>query len=318
MDEAFGGVIAGALPDELTLPIAIAVWRAVTRHRDYTGVEARLRDSRAEYTETLIVDCENDGVPTKNVVGIEYRERLGLKFYRESDRLPEVYALRADFPVTPHQNDTPTGSFRSLCIYLEPWSTLRRTWTPEKHLQRIMWWLAETASGTLHRPDQPLEQLYFQSPIELVLPYDFADRVGIPGNQLVVERSAVRGPQRFTLIGKMVRVGELSAAHNEFPCLALPLSPIVHGPVEQWPHDLGALHDQLERRGASFAKALFDGIKGCCNGSRFPNSSAGRTLLILSIPLLRQIDREVERTDVMGIVAQVNIGELGVATGALD
>jgi hypothetical protein len=42
------------------------------------------------------------------------------------------------------------------------------------------------------------------------------------------------------------------------PCLALSVSPIVHGGVEPFPRTLGALHDQFERRGAPFITLLAD------------------------------------------------------------
>jgi hypothetical protein len=116
-------------------------------------------------------------VPTRNSVGIRYCEPLALVFCTSLERQPEVRALRDGFPVTAHQNYVMVGEPPSLCLYFEPWSRVRRSWTPQFHLNRILWWLAETANGTLHRPDQPLEQLYFDSPFELVLPWDFRAKI---------------------------------------------------------------------------------------------------------------------------------------------
>lgn len=173
---AFGEVIAGALPESLTLPGAKATWDALVQRREFTIVEARRYDRGDRYAEILVVVCENDGVPSRNPVGIAYRETLGLLFHSKSELVPEVRALRIGFPATPHQNHVPHSEPPSLCLYFEPWIAVRPTWTPQKHLNRILWWLAETASGTLHRADQPLEQLYFQSPFELIFPFDFNEK----------------------------------------------------------------------------------------------------------------------------------------------
>lgn len=314
MDNFFGNIIGGTLTDGLTIPATMAIWRAVNRRKEFCVIEARRQDN----AETLIVECENDGVPTRNPVGIEYREHLALKFHQDDDRLPEVYALRENFPVAMHQNHTTDCAFRSLCLYFELWESLRRTWTAEKHLDRILWWLTETANGTLHRPDQPLEQLYFQSQHELVLPYDFTDRVDASGYHLAVE-SRNRGDQKkITLMGRMIS----SANHNpltlDFPCIVLQVATIVHGPIEKIPPNLGELEDQLQRRGTSFSKPLFECIKTRCDADeKFRNSPSKITLLIIRLPLTRKVGEDAEKIEEWGFLIESSIGDLGVAAGAL-
>ena len=113
---AFGEVIAGALPDSLTLPGAKATWDALVQRREFTALEARRYNCGDRYAEILVAVCENDGVPSRNPVGIEYRETLGLLFHSKPDLIPEVRALRVGFPATPHQNHVPKGEIgRASC-----------------------------------------------------------------------------------------------------------------------------------------------------------------------------------------------------------
>ena len=97
--------------------------------------------------DAIIVDCADGTFPSKNKVGIKPRERLALIYY-PSDHIPyHVWAIRRGFPDTLHQNHMPQGYPASLCLYFESWPTVERTWTPEKHLQRVLWWLRETAGS---------------------------------------------------------------------------------------------------------------------------------------------------------------------------
>lgn len=314
----FGKVIPGSIPDNLTNPLAKQIWHALVKNRAFTVIEARRYSCGDRYAEILVVDCENDSVPTENTIGIEYRERLGLLFHSKSELIPEVYALRIGFPATLHQNYVLQGEPPSLCLYFEPWQAVRQTWTPQKHLSRILWWLAETATGTLHRSDQPLEQLYFQSPYELVLPADFDEKVGDKNYKLVAQGRAQRKENKLTLIGQMRLLTDATERKLELPSIGLDLPPIVHGPIEHFPHTLGELHDQLEKRGASFSKLLFHEFSGRAQNGCFPKQNSEVTLLILKVPLLRKNGATAEHTVVKGFIVAANIADLGVASGALD
>src|SRR5688572_28624691 len=89
-----GEPITGPVPDFLTVAAARATWHALQARREYRFVEARRLQRPDIDAELLVVDCENDGVPTHNLVGIEYGERLGLLFPTDPERVPEVRALR--------------------------------------------------------------------------------------------------------------------------------------------------------------------------------------------------------------------------------
>lgn len=101
---------------------------------------------------------------------IERIERLSATFFKMDERQPEVLALRRDFPVVPHLNLTSKGAPKSLCLYHESYRDLKRRWTPFRFVGRIREWLADTAEGTLHGEDQPLEPILLESDALLLMP----------------------------------------------------------------------------------------------------------------------------------------------------
>ena len=115
------------------------------------------------------VDVEVPQVPTHD---IRHSEPLAVVFPPGDENPPVVFALRPDFPRVPHLNLLPAGFPPSLCLYDRPFNEVLIDWTAPKFVERIRQWLSQTANGTLHAGDQPLEPLLFQSdPIaDLIVP----------------------------------------------------------------------------------------------------------------------------------------------------
>lgn len=237
---AFGEPLPGLTPESLTTQLARRTLTACVAHPDFEVLELRRLVADTSSADVIVVDCLNDRVPSRNRVGIKNRERLALVFWLNSATTPEVRALRKDFPTTIHQNQVGAGEPASLCLYFEPWSAIERTWTPQKHLHRVLWWLEHAAKGTLHSDDQPVERLYFDSPIDFILPPDF-DEKHRNAELILVSRLAGGEPERHRAIAcdfkpklEAARAGLLG-----FVPIVLSLPPIVHG-LERFPNTLGA------------------------------------------------------------------------------
>ena len=171
----FGKPYTNLSPDNLKWNVSKKILQLCTDSKDFEIIELRYLDQDETISDIIVVDCLSDEIKTKNQYGIKKRERLALVFTAE--KIPQVRALRKNFPTDClHLNDTPSGEPASLCLYYEPWNAVEISWTAQKHLGQILWWLSETAKGKLHRDDQPLERVYFDSPYEIVLPPDFEEK----------------------------------------------------------------------------------------------------------------------------------------------
>lgn len=272
----------------------------------------------SEECDTIIVDCFNTNIPNRNEIGIKNRERLALVYDKRNHNPFDVRALRADFPVTLHQNSVPKGEPASLCLYFESWSALERYWTPETHLIRILWWLEETASGTLHRNEQPLEQLYFESQYKIVLPIDFNEKVKQKEYKFFIDRVNKTGHQDFICHGLFEASLTKSAKQSHFDCIALELEPVLHSRINKFPYTLGELHDQLYIQGSELIVSLINLFKNNVDSSGLSEKDeSSRTLLLLSIPMKRKINLPEESIKIKGFIIDSSIGNLGVDCGVL-
>ncbi|MEX2219392.1 MAG: hypothetical protein WD749_11625 [Phycisphaerales bacterium] len=151
---------------------------------------------------------------TKPVLANDIRgiERVAAVFEASDRDYPEVLALRNDFPLVLHLNQREREFPRSLCLYDRVWAEVRVTWTAPAFLERVRWWLAGTAQGSLHGDDQQLEPLLVSWGYWLVL----------PPNEEPKDRSWVVhlvGGERGKVF--IAREATASARHRPAPCSPL-------------------------------------------------------------------------------------------------
>lgn len=302
----------------LVIPRARALDEAVSNQGDYTLVRLfRHRQVDHVTLECIVVDVECDGVPPKNVHGIRYRERLALCVPEDPKQLVEVLALRRDFPTLIHQNQTPIGAPASLCLYFEPAPSVLRTWTPQKFLRRLQWWLEQSAKGTLHPANQAVEQLFFVTKYELVLPRNFDELRARVGQRFVVRRGQERPDkgETYFLIPMSSNGGSKEATVAP---IELTLPPILHGHIERDPATLGELADVLTARGIDILSALREAVEGRVD-ERGVAVSADDTfsVIVLHIPIVRAELAEPERVARRAFLVPAGPLQLGVSTGAL-
>lgn len=308
------------VPNEaaLTIPRAKLLHDALARQRDYTLVQLlQHSDGGTPKLECLIVDVECDGVPPKNNVGIQYRERLALCVPDDPKQLISVLALRKDFPVVMHLNQGIPGTPASLCLYFEPPATVHRTWTPQNFLRRIQWWLEKSARGELHPADQPVEHLFFATPYELVLPWNFDALRKRNDIRFILARCPERPDGGFTVfLDAAPKSAPLKAGTSEPIELTLP--PVVHGLVESDPATLGQLADTLARRGVELLPMLAATLQARVGDTGATSTAEDKsTVILLHIPICRAEGEEPTKVSHRAFIALTGGLELGVATGAL-
>lgn len=307
-----------AHPDALDLPRAQALAAAVQDAPDFTLMQLLSRTiSGVGRLEALVVDIACDGVPSKNPAGIQYRERLALLVSEDLGALVEVVALRKSFPVLMHQNNGTRDGMASLCLYFEPTPTVMRTWTPQRFLRRIQWWLEQSAKGELHPADQPVEHLFFASKFELVLPWNIDALRGAGGMKMTVCRSQVRPDGGMTFFLQPTGNGG-NAATGLASHIELTLPEVTQGFVERDPATLGELADLLNLRGVDLLTPLVDALSEGVGDIGVPAGNADSFAVItLHIPIVREHSGPVQRIARRAFLVQGDLRQLGVKTGAL-
>lgn len=306
----FGELLVDQDPDHLGIPAARRTASAVASHPDFKLTELRsVKGPVLGDSELVVVEASSDKVWSQNRVGIRFREPLALRFFKNAAYAPEVRALRKDFPVTLHQNHIIPGEPASLCLYFGPWSATSRSWTPERHLARVQWWLAETANETLHHSDQPPEQLYFESRHTLVLPPDFDQKVGQKDWVLSVQPRTAESSYKRVLVCTFKPLAQRDES-AKLTCVALTLPAVRHGPIERSPTTLGELHDQFDKRGAPIIEALLAEIQRVADGTGLTVGSDFATLLVLRVPVTRNAG-DTPKFETRGFLVAHGIGPLG-------
>lgn len=298
-------------------PRTAGLLMALEAEPDFDLVEARLlRREDDVFQECLIVDVVCDGVPRHNRPGIQYRERLALVVGQDERRLVDVFTLRTDFPTLIHMNSTPPGYPLSLCLYFGSVAATLRTWTPPKFLRRIQWWLTQAAQETLHAADQPVEQLFYVTRNELVLPHNFSDLCQHPGTEFCITGWANRPDDAQTLV---LDVAPQENVTSKFAISAIVLStpPVVQGPVERVPDTLGMLADVMGRRGADILLALRQEFIERMPADGLPrNEDDHLVVLVLRIPILREEGGKPEKEQYQAFIFDSKRLVLGERLGA--
>ncbi|NNH79032.1 hypothetical protein HLH17_15520 [Acinetobacter sp. ANC 5380] len=293
-----------------------ALLEAIAHNNDYSFIKLMKFPASGELkAECIIVEVECDGIPSKNTVGLQYRERLALFVPTDPEQLVQVFALRKDFPTLMHQNQRRKGQPASLCLYFEPTISVLRTWTPQNFLRRIQWWLEKSSKNELHPADQPVEHLFFQSKYELILPWNF-EELRKNHSSFIIRRSSQRENEGFSC--HLLMDQNQSANDIRLKLIQLELPSIIHGSVESDPINFGELFELLSNRNINLIDELRSVLHELIDekGASVLSNHEG-TLILLQIPLSRSIDNGPEQIIYRAFLTKTDIFDLGVELNIL-
>lgn len=317
-DEFFGpnNAIEIKDPQELQLARTRALAAACRRHSAFEIVELWQRvTAGVTEAEFIVVDVKLHGVPPGNPAGIDFIERLMLSVPADESVLVDVLALRKTFPKLMHQNGTAPGAARSLCLYFEAAVAVLRTWTPERFLSRILWWMTQSAVGALHVADQPLEPIFFSTIYELVLPWDYSGERDMSTYRVHGTDLRPDGGCTFTLVDAGHPAGGLSVMPLE-----IHLPAVVNGRVESLPSTLGQLNDMVQERGVDLIEPLLDALKAKvqpAGSAGIPKTAESKWIaLLLFVPIARQEGGVPEAQLKRAFIARYGYLQLGLLVGA--
>lgn len=275
----------------------------------------RLEDPHRAEVVVFEVDVQRGQRPVRDV---RRRERIAAVFREDDAVVPEVLALRPDFPLTPHVNSlnlTFLEEFpRSLCLYDEPYPELKLTWTSIAFVERIREWLALTARGELHADDQPLEPLLIGSPVTLVVPSDLFDKdKGAP--ELLTARVVEHDGNVRAVIAGYASDGPQEGHALRYVAASLVGEPQEHGVIESTPTTLRELRDYLKRAGLDLFKELHTRLDSWRSSKDLAQLLDMELLLIVALPKTRDEAGPVEASDVWAFVCKEGAGRLGERLG---
>src|SRR5450830_1099244 len=238
--------------DSLVLPRSAEVFDAVSNHADATLIV--LREIFADdqlVSEIVVFDLLCDDVAPRNAFNIGFVEPVAIVLHKDQSQLLDTYALRKDFPQsTGHQNHVSPDWPASLCLYSESALAIYRSWTAERHIRTLQVWLEKASQGALHEQNLYPEQFYYVSPLELVLPWDFSEKVGNPKYRLAIKQATQTSNR--TWLGSMQELSEaIVGPHVNLIPFAVEVDAIVGNSVEREPSNLAEIEERLQARGTS-------------------------------------------------------------------
>jgi hypothetical protein len=278
-----------------------------------TGTELIETRRRQDSAEIVVFEVRPER-PQDLAYDIRRVERLAAVFGVGDESAPGLFALRSDFPLAPHVNQTTPEFPRSLCLYEEAYEEVRLKWTPANFLRRVHYWLSETAKGTLHAQDQPLEPFILAARNHLILPADFFRSLGDQDRLLhIVSRCENEGETTF--IAKWVMPGGKQPINVAIP---VGLSPQVHGIIRHAPRTLFELDGFCRTGQVDLVRLLADRIRNWLVNKPFPGILDTFLFLVLVLPKTRTVGGPTETWETRGFLMGNTVQEVGAALGAID
>lgn len=264
-------------------------------------VEARRRTSG----ETVVFDVDVE-LGQILVHPIRRLERIAVSFDPDDRAIPEVLALRADFPRVPHLMLRHEPLPRSLCLFDEPYADLKARWTAAMLVERVREWLRLTARGELHADDQPLEPILADAGGWIVVPYDVLDRKAAPITITRLEDHA----GRIVLLARSAPHGR--EGETAFATVTLTSSPRQHGIIEHAPRDLASLAALMAESGDDLIGELRRHFKQWLGNER---ALSLPVVLLVVFPKQRAGGAAIEATDTWAFLTAEPVKKIGESIG---
>jgi hypothetical protein len=162
---------------------------------------------------------------------IRYEEQIAVQFDVNDNNIPNVFALRNDFPIVSHLNSREYEWPKNLCLYERSYNELKLNWRSIVFLERIREWLSLTAIDSLHQTDQPLEPFIINTFGNIVLPENISQSTNVS----ILQTSTNDG--RINLICS----SENTSVDSNYVPIIIEVPPQLHGIIRRTPLNLNDL-----------------------------------------------------------------------------
>ena len=275
--------------------------------------QAEIRDIQISeddvYCESLILDYTIIELCQQPVNDIRKVELLEICIYE--NRMPDIIAMRQDFPVLPHVIAFTNDETKYLCIVDETYDEVKHKLSGRFLLDCIDRWFILSARGELHRSDQPLEPFFPSVKDNIIISLDFLEyrfasfrRIETNGVETWIQSDYISPhpddsyysviPLSLDVSDKNI-INSLPSTLHELNVL-FPNQKILDQTRECLKHVVS-----VQRNPTSY-KALFDQ-----SSRRLRNSQC---LIFLHIPLTRERKRKPEKADIRVVLIEEPLSEI--------
>ena len=262
--------------------------------------------------EIVVFDAEIE-VGQKPVHDIGDFERIAVEFEDSDSRVPEILALRRDFPLVPHLNRRSEEFPRSLCVTDQKYSEWKLQWTGAAFVEVIRDWLALTAKGKLHAEDQPLEFLLLGSVGELILPSDLLTKT--TDAEFLSISVVDSGNERRTLIAEYPESVNENTNRLDYVATTVWTSPQPHGVLRSTPTTLFELHEFLKDSNTNLLNVLRSRLKAWESQFVREEISKAKLVLIICLPKTRNDESPPETTEICAFLTSETIKKVSIGIG---
>lgn len=150
-----GNTVSG---NQLKIPRAQSILNVALHHPYVRDVSCRINDLGDEIIFLKLIRLE---VPDEPAFDLREEEKIAIVCHKEDIYIPEVYALREDFPLElPHSNARPFTRPVSLCVSDVSFADIRPMFNAFDFINSIRRWFNLNCVNQLHEINRPLE-VYF-------------------------------------------------------------------------------------------------------------------------------------------------------------
>ena len=313
---ASGRALADVDADALSIPKAKGLAIFLRAGHGYGARLVSCCQSVDRNVEGLTIEV-SVSLPQRPANDIKPSETIVVGFTSDDRLPPGIFSPRPDFPYAPHTNLQTAGEWRSLCLSDQPWYEVKFDWNPARFLGRIIWWLEETAHGSLHQPDQPLEPLLFDSYSDLIIPSELLTMPRCSHRWARVRRIN-RTAGNYTLaLGGLTGVPKADA-EDQCAVVVMATRPMTHGLIRSTPRTLGELHNLLLEGGVNInreLKGIFDGWNRRSNADELKDVLAAQLVIVVRLPKRRRDGGAVETVEFRSFKVQDAVGIVGARLG---
>jgi len=296
--------------DDLKLERSRNIFRAI-KNNSFTSILELRRNLNGD--DIFVFETEVE-IPQKPIHDIKARELIAIIVCVDDNCIPEVYALREDFPDLSHQNLCLFYKPKSLCLYEEPFTELQLTWTASKFIEKIRDWLRFSAKGKLHADDQPLEPLLGFNNSFLVLPHNFYSQHG----DILTTVKTIQS-QNSKVYVTLPFIEKIAPQENvNFLLTKFITNPFEHGIISKIPESIFELHSFLEKTGFNLISELRSRLIAWSEVQENIKHFDKYLIFIIILPKKRGKYSATESHEIRAFKTKQSIKVIGEALGCWD